>query len=332
VLFAIMILGIGFIMVAAIFPVAIQQTQNNSSEGTAASIARGAVANLQQTLLDSDIPRITPPPGPGGFPGRARVYSFRDPQTSRPNDKRFGDWLGRQTKPSPDWKYPEQLSDRTQGSQIVANDPRFGWVGFFRREPASAYVQLYVIVTQARVRPTYQPQYDLVPPKRGGGMINLQARPVVVGLTSDGDKGGGGNDKVDQVIRFEPGSPGFAAVAEGCYVIIANDNLAPGAGVSPTPPNLATPAGARVGWMNGRIYRVGNRTAGSTTDWELMAGNDFAPDPGPDATFGTGDDVKGLTGADAFVVGRTFVGPGEPAPFDGPAQDVAVYTTFVQLR
>src|SRR3954463_6543668 len=40
ILFAVMILGIGFIMVAAMFPVALQQTENSTSDTNAANMAR----------------------------------------------------------------------------------------------------------------------------------------------------------------------------------------------------------------------------------------------------------------------------------------------------
>ena len=316
VLFAVMILGIGFIMVAAIFPVAIQQTQNTTSEGNAAAIARGAVATMQQTLQNVDMPETaapppTPPPPPAPPPAgeRGRVFSLRNPQQS-PKGKKYR-WL----EQVPGWTDPDQLWNRTKGNLIVPNDPRFGWVGFYKREYGSPYVQVFVVATQTRVRSVYEPAKDLVPMGGNGPLAplaNLQARPVTVSANSGG-------------ITFSP--PAFAAaVAEGCYVIIASSNLSPG-----SPPNLA-----RVGWMNGRIYRVGNRFGGDT--WDYMPGNEFRPDPGPDGSTGnvvpgdTADDITELIDADAFVVGRSLVNSGGTALFEGPAQDVAVYTTFVQLR
>src|SRR5689334_3052921 len=62
VLFAVVVLGIGFIMVAAIFPVAIQQSKATQDETSAAAAARAAVAELQQLAYD---PRtVAPPPTP----------------------------------------------------------------------------------------------------------------------------------------------------------------------------------------------------------------------------------------------------------------------------
>jgi hypothetical protein len=242
------------------------------------------------------------------------VYSFRDPQTVKANDKKFGSWLA---QAQTGWRYSDQLWDRTKGNQIVADDPRYGWVALFRREPNSAYAQIYVIVTRARVQATYTPARDLLPLRSatGAAIANLQARPLQVRIV---------NNQLTAV-----GGTGAPAVAEGAYVIIANDNLSPQNGN-----NSQIPKEARVGWMNGRIYRVGNRAAAGGNVWDLMPGNDFARDAGPDGQLNTGDDVIAINDADAdaFVVGRTFQGASAAVPYDGPAQDVAIYTTFVQLR
>src|SRR5688572_31350501 len=81
VLFAVMILGVGFIMVAAIFPVAIQQARTTSEEGNAAAIARGAVSFIEQNLTNADMPAIRTAGSRPGTP--LPVQSFRDPQAAR---------------------------------------------------------------------------------------------------------------------------------------------------------------------------------------------------------------------------------------------------------
>src|SRR3954452_4683149 len=48
VMFAVVILGIGFIMVAAIFPVAIQQTQTTNEESMGAAASREGMNSLLQ--------------------------------------------------------------------------------------------------------------------------------------------------------------------------------------------------------------------------------------------------------------------------------------------
>src|SRR5687767_15540332 len=75
VLFAVMILGIGFIMIAAIFPVSLSQVSATNSETTGASVARGATLALQ-SVADGPAARnvfqVTLPPAqivaPTGIP------------------------------------------------------------------------------------------------------------------------------------------------------------------------------------------------------------------------------------------------------------------------
>src|SRR5205823_5837814 len=56
IMFAVIILGVGFIMVAAIFPVAIQQAKSTSEETTAAAVARGAATYIGGVLTDGTGP------------------------------------------------------------------------------------------------------------------------------------------------------------------------------------------------------------------------------------------------------------------------------------
>src|SRR5690242_13993425 len=55
-MFAVIVLGIGFIMVAAIFPVAIQQTKTTADETVAAAAARTAATQLEQSVLQIATP------------------------------------------------------------------------------------------------------------------------------------------------------------------------------------------------------------------------------------------------------------------------------------
>src|SRR4051794_15896094 len=92
VMFAVIVLGVGFIMVAAIFPVAIQQTKSTADDTHAAAGAREAANNFQQSAAyRNDMPALTPTtlPSPSDhyppnttvvIPGQ--VYSLRDPQPS----------------------------------------------------------------------------------------------------------------------------------------------------------------------------------------------------------------------------------------------------------
>src|SRR5205807_2619472 len=125
-------------------------------------------------------------------------------------------------------------------------------------------------------------------------------------------------------------APNAQSTDEGAFVIIARDNLAA--------PNT--------GRMNGRIYRLGTRRAELDSDttitefsslsskivFELQPGGDFTVDPGADGSLGTADDIKKLMGTDAFIVGRNLVPGSSPATYEGPAQDISLYTTFIRPK
>src|SRR3954462_7619634 len=56
VMFAVILLGIGFIMLAGMFPVAIQQTQTNVEESKGSTIARSAAHYMEEALTIDDVP------------------------------------------------------------------------------------------------------------------------------------------------------------------------------------------------------------------------------------------------------------------------------------
>src|SRR6266566_1772277 len=64
VLFAVMVLGIGFIMIAAMFPVTIRQTQTTMEETQAANMAKEAMAYLQSIATEYNFPVTVPPQTP----------------------------------------------------------------------------------------------------------------------------------------------------------------------------------------------------------------------------------------------------------------------------
>src|SRR5438132_9628212 len=56
VMFAVILLGIGFIMLAGMFPVAIQQTQMNMEESTASAVVQAAAQYMEGKLTVDDVP------------------------------------------------------------------------------------------------------------------------------------------------------------------------------------------------------------------------------------------------------------------------------------
>src|SRR3954454_22652181 len=132
VLFAVMILGIGFIMIAGIFPVAINQTQLNGEETVGAALARNGVHYLEQLPYS----QINPPTGPLAADGQVHPYD--------------GTLLG-----------------QVGGNLISPEDARYAWVPFYRRgtDPITAQpptsAKVIVVACRARQKPIYEPGVDL---------------------------------------------------------------------------------------------------------------------------------------------------------------------------
>jgi type II secretory pathway pseudopilin PulG len=318
ILFAVIVLGIGFIMIAAIFPVAIQQGKLTAEQGSATAVAREALSYLGQVGSNSDsIPdslggplfRATGTIG-SSAPYRGLVYSMRDPQPAGAYP------LDAVEQPTKNTLLPtisvvqDGLWHRLNLSLIVPSDPRYAFVGLYRRDgdPSdrrtwSPFVQCWFIPVTTRSRSIYNagtlanPGVDIASPTASPtSSVNLQARLVKVQIT---DPNGtfsttttGGYvllNYTNPVSNYTP-----AALSENCYIIIANDESA--AQTSDMVPN------PDLGRMNGHIYHVGlrrpdldgNNTAsgyGPYVAYDLVPDGDFAPDCGADGLFGVDPNV-----------------------------------------
>ena len=312
VLFAVMILGVGFIMLAAMFPVAIQQAQTNSDETVSAAIAWNALTTIQEKLTDMDLlparPVNPPPTLTPQHPGLVR--SFRDPQAIGVPWLKDGMDRGRSIRddaslPPVILRQPKDyLWNRIKGESVVVDDRRYAWVAFYQRHIRSVspvepfpYAQVMVVVVRSRERSEYGAA-DL-----GNDLANLQPRPVTFNLTGDG-----AGPRVDQVVRFTGGA---ASVAEGSYLVVAFDRLPAASAGGMEPP---------YGFMNSHVFRIGNSLGDNR--WELSPETEFRQ--------GTVDSalVNGLTNASGYVIGRTRTG----TTTEGQAQDVAVYTMMIAVR
>jgi prepilin-type N-terminal cleavage/methylation domain-containing protein len=126
-LFAVMILGIGFIMIAGVFPVAISQQQTNADETTGANIARSAAAYLD-TVAGTD------------------GYMNDDAAILHP--------------------FTGDLWKAVAGNAIMPDDPRYAWVPLWRRgkDPYGnklPVAQVVIIPVRVRIRDSYFPKTDL---------------------------------------------------------------------------------------------------------------------------------------------------------------------------
>jgi type II secretory pathway pseudopilin PulG len=300
IMFAVIILGIGFIMVAAIFPVAIQQAKNNTEETSAAVLARGASNVLPQLFKDGKplaaaigaCPSNCPPPlqGNPAVPNQTAlsVMYVQQPSHLRPSPTAVG----------PSQVFATPLYRAAGGNLIFAEDPRFAYMFLYRRRGLSLdpntwapYAQVYIIPVQSRNTTTFRETHDVSIPgnfneSNARWSANLQPREVQVAVVNDVVELGGVDliafDMRASVAAFK--RVNTAAAVEGGYVIIANDRI-------------QSPAN-NVGRMNGMIYRLGARHAeldGNTTVfpgitasvvYELQPGNDFTPDPGNNGLMG----------------------------------------------
>jgi hypothetical protein len=309
VMFAVVVLGIGFIMIAAMFPVAISQSKTTSEETSASAIARGGVNYLDTIATGRNMPPTDAanPTQPAlvvpfiGTPAAAPPYTMTPAGT--------GSWQA------------------IRGSLVLAADPRYAFVPMYRRETGSNQAQVFVVAVQSRARSRYD---DTDTVNLTGAQVwyaNLKARPVTVNVNPSG---GGPNVPWIQITNATGANmpQAAAAVAEGTYVVIAAD---PGGN-----------AGSPIGTFNGRIYRVGAQAVDATgaavaNTWTLQPGNDYAAikSPGPNGTWGDADDTAYDLGTDAtaLIVGSEYNMETAPADdFRGPAQDIAIYTSFIQVR
>lgn len=307
VMFAVVVLGIGFVMLAAMFPVGIQQATLTSEETTAAGVVRGGL-NYMTTIADRHSMRPTDGGAAMRFPPMAPfvgVYNKPVPPVTAASP------------PIPMTPADVGAWDAVKGNLILPTDTRFAFVPFYSRKSGSSFAQVTMIVTKCRARAAYDAT-DVTPDANA----NLQAREVKVNITNNG--GGPGVDWIAFKKADAPKPDAVTAVAEGSYVIIGND-----------PGKSPSPAGA----FNGRVYRVGlpatDASGVAVADtWTLSPGNDFIPQPGANNTFDDGLVDDWLLGDDAiaYIVGREPEVPGTGGVYRGIAQDISVYSTFVQVR
>src|SRR5438105_6167096 len=349
VMFAVILLGIGFIMLAGMFPVAIQQTQMNVEESKGSTIVQIATHYLEQTLTQNDLPptgRLIPPPPPvpsGWQPLYPRFLRFSE--TCNPTNGIIGDDF--------------YLWSKVRGGFILPQDPRFAWTALYKRNPGDNFAQVIIFALQNRDSAAYT-SLDTERPPNGSNapfpLATIEPR-YLPAILSDGGAPGVPDiieffapDPLSAAIRDGPGGPAddAGALTEGCFVVVSDDGV--------TNDDNGTPY-FDPGYANGRIYRIGNRrrdldgtlNGPNSKVYELMPGHDMqsleenlplrssnhgsSPAAAPPQIY---KDHRGNNPAQVFIVGRGFTDPaGQPQQdysVTGFAQDIAVYTTFIRLK
>lgn len=299
ILFAVMIMGIGFIMVAAILPVAIQQSQANLEESAAVAMVKRGVTVMEQSgftfneLRDGTSIPVTPPPldrATQPFVWPFFYYKYTDNYTAPTY--------------SP---VNRSLLNKIKGEFIDKSDPRFAWVpvGYklgplmvdHRGNLKSRYYEVFLIAVAARNRAAYGPE-DLDPladtftPRTVHFYIQLEpGMPDRLVFT---------DDTAAKMAKEEP------CAAEGAYVFVQDDRS--------------------TGAATGRFFRLGNKVEDKVGTWELLPSKDSIFDPGrnglPIGSTSTSTTPPYLMPARGFMIGRDRAGRAITNPFEGSAQDL----------
>jgi hypothetical protein len=240
VLFAVMVLGIGFIMIAAIFPVTIRQTQTTMEETNAAIQGKAALAYLQSIASEVTFPVTAASPN-----AVAKVVAFNEDKATA------------------------EAFHAIRGNYISSINPRLAWVPLYMRGydangNQSAFAQVFMIPVQSRVRSQYYTQpptgqlSDLEAPTGGSGQktANLEAHKVELKMKWDTTEGVGLERGLLEITSTASSTlSGPECAAAGAYVVIAE------------------------GTYSGRVYQLGTFDA-DLNQWTLAAGGDmnFAAD------------------------------------------------------
>jgi hypothetical protein len=359
VLFAVMVLGLGFIMIAAIFPVTIRQTQSTLEETIGANVARGAVDYLQGMASEDLFPPTAPvdptsyvypvaksptsptpprmqqpalgaPPIPSEFVSLQDVKPYVVPVYNPGPTKTPVTWGGAAYDPDPSKNQYWPAYSAVRGNMIDPNNPAIAWVGFYRRDVGSQFAQVVVIAVRNRERDRYvASQNPLYVGATSGKMYSDLDRPSQT-PTAPGTLE---PVKVPIALQWDPNGShgvvtfdttvaGTARAATGAYLVVAVDPV-------------ARPLPNTRGQLIGRIFQLGNPINEAAGTWELSPAGDMVrldPTKAP-PKVATDDPTCALTdGVQAYLIGRGYVDPSDGTKgFAGPAQDIAVYTGFISI-
>jgi hypothetical protein len=157
VMFAVVILGIGFIMVAAIFPVAIQQTQATGEENIAAIAARDAAGGIIQVPTSVTNPAYIPNYTAAQVASLGNAITVPTYPVFPPTVKNF---YGATPPPAVVVPFTGSRWKLLQSDTIQISDQRYAYVPFYKRENGSGAAELIVIAVAVRNHPVYSTVND----------------------------------------------------------------------------------------------------------------------------------------------------------------------------
>jgi prepilin-type N-terminal cleavage/methylation domain-containing protein len=300
IMFAVIILGIGFIMVAGMFPVAIQQTQMNQAEAAGAAIAQGAMQALARSAREASIRAnpllvITDALGNEHHPIAASVkpdrvmplISFRENAGSLPI------WLD------------------VQRDMIMPGNNRYAWAALYRYHIGDAFCQVIVFACESASPNGWRTEDVVFDPWPGQALHIVDHEPA----EPFDDTHSGTLWRPPPLYTLYPkrvyvslvnglpnGLPDRATFLSGAEAVGPGSFLVVGQGNFPT-----------------LILRLGNIAGGNTYD--LVPGFDIP------------DDTAALLAGplEGWVIGKPNV-TGMPDSYYGVTQDIYVYSGFVPVR
>jgi type II secretory pathway pseudopilin PulG len=357
ILFAVIVLGIGFIMIAAIFPVAIQQGKLTSEEGTATAVAREALNELQEIGNNSDAtpnntssvlyPTAQITGGPlfpaTGITGSAPpnfgiVFSMRDPQPAGYNllntplvgPTTANPLITVAGAGSPSF-FQYQLWNQLKTRLVVPTDQRYAFVGLYRRngDPNdrrtwSPFAQCWFIPVTARARSVFDPGQPNNPGAdiKDSATINLQARLVKVSIDIASPSQYSYTTQNPYVLYNWSGAivPSGAGSGYNPSALYENCYIIIADDKATFPAAVAPyTASTNQGRMNGHIYHVGLRRP--DLDATVGTSSVTAYDLSPNGNFSPEAGADGIFGTadDIYTIGMAMSGSGTtPAsPFNG---------------
>lgn len=268
VMFAVMLLGLGFIMVAAIFPVAIRQQQASMEDTTGVAVAKQGQAIMDQLgVAMSNYHNIsaTPPALP--------TYAYNLTQDGKLHS--FFESVGGFVPYT-----------KVKGDLIQPADRRFAWIPVAYRcdTPVGGMpvdrADVYLLAVQVRDKDQF------LASDRDG--TTFQPKTCYFYLTE--------GDTSPDTITFTNSGGSLTAyddpnACEGAYVWVVDDQVSGGNGRA-----------------NGRYYRLGAKVDVGTWQLQSGYDMPVTIDPGPDKQWGTADDVRNSQNLPPRAIGQPASG------------------------